>query len=303
MEDAEPISLYIDLYDGKKADLEVVSRAAIAWAEAIKEIAGKLEPQAQFRVQFESGTEGSLSLNSVISWVTPSAETKQHLRMIVCAVLLWWAMKESELQYEDLRDWLKGKDAPAVAKELSDVEIDDLAKRVAEHLGKTTAQPQKAQIFRELERDPAVKGVGVSSVHGQRPENVVNRAEFSARSNTAVAEDETSERRTIKRRAKVTLVSPILKAVERSWRFQEQGQDEYGAVMKDQRFLEAIERGAVTIPLRTGVEMEIALSIREEKQGGIWTPIERVVTAVFSPPIDRRDELPLGEGADSKQRQ
>jgi len=145
--------------------------------------------------------------------------------------------------------------------------------------------------------------VGVSSVHGQRPHNVVDRAEFRARSNTAVVEDETSERRTTKRRAKVTLVSPILKAVERSWRFQEQGQDEYGAVMKDQKFLEAIEQGAVTIPLRAGVEMDIALTIREEKAGGVWTPIERVVTAVYSPAIDRRNELPFGDGADRKERQ
>ncbi|MDB5695099.1 MAG: hypothetical protein JWN21_642, partial [Sphingomonas bacterium] len=46
-----PISLYIDLEEGELADLEIVSRAAIAWAEAIREAAFILDPTVEVRVE------------------------------------------------------------------------------------------------------------------------------------------------------------------------------------------------------------------------------------------------------------
>jgi|SRR5271155_6161517 len=37
--DAAPLSVYLDLFDGRKADLEVVARASLALASAIREVA------------------------------------------------------------------------------------------------------------------------------------------------------------------------------------------------------------------------------------------------------------------------
>jgi hypothetical protein len=44
----QPISLYIDLEDGRKADLEVIARAAEAFVDAVREIAFVLAPPSKF---------------------------------------------------------------------------------------------------------------------------------------------------------------------------------------------------------------------------------------------------------------
>ena len=54
----ETISLYLELEPGKKADFEVVGRAAAAFAEAVKEIAYLLEPGLEIKLEFDSGKEG-----------------------------------------------------------------------------------------------------------------------------------------------------------------------------------------------------------------------------------------------------
>jgi hypothetical protein len=62
----ETISLYLDLKPGQKADFEVVGRTAAAFAEAVKEIAFIIEPGMEVKLEFDSGTEGSLSLNALL---------------------------------------------------------------------------------------------------------------------------------------------------------------------------------------------------------------------------------------------
>jgi hypothetical protein len=62
----ETISLYLELKQGEKPDFEVVGLAAVAFAEAVKEIAYILDPGLEVRLEFESGTESSLILNAVL---------------------------------------------------------------------------------------------------------------------------------------------------------------------------------------------------------------------------------------------
>src|SRR3712207_4195742 len=61
-----PISLYVELAPDRRGDLEVISRAAIAWAETIREAAFLTDPFLDVRVELISGTEGSIDLNSEI---------------------------------------------------------------------------------------------------------------------------------------------------------------------------------------------------------------------------------------------
>src|ERR1041385_2963429 len=63
---ALPISLYIDLERGQKADLEAVARASLAFAATIRDIAFVLDPSVDIRVELASGTESSLSLKPVL---------------------------------------------------------------------------------------------------------------------------------------------------------------------------------------------------------------------------------------------
>ena len=294
---AEPISLYVDLEPGEAPDLEVVARAAIAWAEAIKEIAFLLDPGIEVRIELKSGTEGSLSLNGIIKALRGSKkakkELKKDLRTVVIAVLVWFALQGAEYTFEAIVDYLRGQDDPAIA-ELNDEQINAIADRVAVRIGPKVAQEQKKQIFTELDRDASIRGVGVSATPSRKPDRLIPKSEFAKRANFAVDVRVGSERRR-SQRVRAQLVSPVLKGVPRSWRFQVAGLPEFGAAMKDKSFLAAIEVGRVHIPLSAGVEMEFDLHVKEENAGGVWVPIERTITRVYQPKIDRAPELPFSE--------
>lgn len=294
MADAEPISLYIDLEPEQIADLEVVARAAIAWAEGIKEIAYILDPAAEVRIELASGSEGSLSLNSLIRLIRGTGDPEQRkkdLRTIRVMVLVWLLLEGASYTFTEVVDALRGQNDPLI-QQMTDEQMNELADRVARRLS-GVAREQRQQVYRELERDQAVRGVGVSLQHGHRPAQVVPRSDFPRRSGAVVEETEARKRKH-SRRLRVTLISPTLKGVPRSWRFQVAGMPEFGATMKDTAFLEAVEDGRVSIPLRTGVEMEIEVVSREEHEGGVWVTKERSVTRVYSPDFDRSNELPLG---------
>lgn len=62
----ETVTLYVGLKEGEKADFEVVGLAAAAFAEAVKEISYILDPSLDIRIEFDSGTEGSLKLKAIV---------------------------------------------------------------------------------------------------------------------------------------------------------------------------------------------------------------------------------------------
>ena len=63
------IDLYFALKPGRRADLEVVSAAALQWVEAMRIAARRLEPNADIRVELVATPEGSLRLSAVLDWV------------------------------------------------------------------------------------------------------------------------------------------------------------------------------------------------------------------------------------------
>jgi hypothetical protein len=82
-----PLSLYLDLKPGLKADLEVTARAALAFASAIREVAYVIDPALELRIELESGTDGSLCLNAILRAVRPKdLFTKRNLIAIASAV-------------------------------------------------------------------------------------------------------------------------------------------------------------------------------------------------------------------------
>ncbi len=61
-----PISVYLDLEAGRVADMEVVARAALAFSAAVKDLAYVIDPGLDLRIELQSGTEGSLNLNTIL---------------------------------------------------------------------------------------------------------------------------------------------------------------------------------------------------------------------------------------------
>ena len=63
------ISLYFALREGRRADLEVVSEAALHWIAAIRAAASEIDPNVHIRVELIDADVGSLRLNTILDWV------------------------------------------------------------------------------------------------------------------------------------------------------------------------------------------------------------------------------------------
>lgn len=63
------LSLYFELKEGEKADLEIVAQAALHWVAALRAAAIAIEPDAQFRVEFIDAKASSLRVNTLLDWM------------------------------------------------------------------------------------------------------------------------------------------------------------------------------------------------------------------------------------------
>lgn len=288
------ITLYLDLEENEVADLEVVARAALAWSAAIKEIAFVLDPSLEVRVELASGTQGSLSLNSLLRSVRETLSDKQTLRTIVVTAIFWTIAETRDYTFGRVLDWLTGSDAPVEVKQLSPAEIEAIAEQVADAIDRRVAEPQVKQMYRELERDPVIRGVGATAVPNKKPDVIVPREEFAKRAGHAEVREVSVTRRTIPEQTRLALIRPVLVQSDRRWGFKS-AQGEFGAVIKDHEFTERVLSGTTSVPMMAGIEMDVDLETTEELQNGVWVPIERNVMHVIrlhQPP--RQTVLPFG---------
>jgi hypothetical protein len=270
--DAATVNLYLDLEPGQAADLEVVARAALAFAAAIRVIAQEIAPEVDVKVELVSGTEGSLSLNSLIkgAGLLASPET---LKRIAVAVIVYFAIEG--------RDYVTGKlfdivaEQPEAAKHLSKEDI----QAIADAVRKQQAAPQVRQVFREAERDPAIRGLGAGDKPGVKPHVIVPRERFAEVGHIAPREL-TEVKRIVEERQTVVLVSPVLVEGNRRWKFRGPA-GEFGAPVRDADFIERVLSGTTSVPMVAGILMDVELEVTEERRGGIWVPVERVVTRVL----------------------
>jgi hypothetical protein len=210
----EPISLYLDLAPGEKADLEVVARASLAFAAAIKEAAFVLDPTLAVHLELTSGTEGSLSLNSVIRSVKDSATDRDTLKTIAILVSLWFMKETANWAHHRVLDALSKNEA---AVGLTPVQQQRIAARVVTVLNGKVAEQELKTIYAELERDRSITGVGASTLPGVRPAEIVPRSEFAARSSTEGRQVDTLDESTRETtaRERVNLISPVLTLANR----------------------------------------------------------------------------------------
>lgn len=277
------ISLYFDLEPEQKADLETVARTAIAFAQMVRQVASHVDMTAEIRIELESGTEGSLGLNAIVRWLKGFGQRHPTLTAIVVGTVLFIGPDIRAWTVEKILDFLTGPDAPPIARSLSEDELRQLAGHLAEYMKKPIAEQQRQEIFEEVQRDPAIKGIGATGVPGKRPEVVIPRSEFQRFSRPDEVVEEYLESRTVEREVTLTLIRPRLKAEVASWRFQQGTMPEFSAVMKDRDFLDAMAASRLPINLHVGIEMTVVLASEEVFEGGVWVAKKRSVTKVVSP--------------------
>jgi hypothetical protein len=272
-----PLSLYFDLEEGQVADLEVVARSALAFAAAVQEVAYIIDPGLDIRIELESGSPGSLSLNAILRNLRDHKGETITLGAVALIILSWLGNHALDYGFEKLMDGLTGKDAqehhftPEQRKELGEIVTGAIDKRLGES--------QVQRFYGEVERDPAIRGVGGTTDKGARPAIIVPRAEFPARAGRAEPREVTISRRERLEKVRVLLISPVLLPGNRRWKLRS-AQSEFGAAIKDQEFINRVLSGTTPVRMKAGIEMDIDLQTVEEFRHGVWEVVERSVTHV-----------------------
>jgi len=272
------LSLYLDLDEGENADLVVVAQASLALASAIKEIAYIIDPGLEIGIDFASGTEGSLSLNTILKTLRrttiPSHIT---LRTIALVVIGWLG---NDLRTYGVTKFMDQLFSPEQRQSLSDDDIKKITDALQNTLEGKIAKAPMQHLYREIERDTAIKGIGATIVPGVKPSDIVPRQQFPERSGESIDEKQ-PQKRTRTTNERITLISPVLLPKDRAWKFYLPSIGEFGARIKDEKFLASLLAGRRRIPMRAGIQIDVELDTREEKSGNVWVVKDRSVKRVI----------------------
>lgn len=141
------------------------------------------------------------------------------------------------------------------------------------------ARTHVEHIYRELERDPAVVGVGVTAVPGAKPKVIVPKAEFAERAGHGVIREETVRKRIVPTTARLALIKPALVEGDRKWSFKS-ADGEFGYTMKDADFLRRVLSGVERVPMVAGIEIDADVETSEEFKNGVWVVTDRAIVFV-----------------------
>ncbi|RAK50815.1 hypothetical protein DJ017_19880 [Phenylobacterium soli] len=284
-----PISLYFDLEPGQVADLEVVSRASLAFAAAVKDLAFFIDPSLDIRIELQSATESSLDFHNLIRNLRKKAGESLSLGALILAAAEGIGTGIRDYEIEKAIAHIQGDDHKGFTPEqLSQLR----AMADAANEGRV-AQPPVQRFYQEIDRDPAIRGVGTSLTPGEKPRALVPRSEFAARAGRAAPREETVNRRTRVEDIPVVLISPVLVAGTRRWKLKS-AEGEFGATIKDEEFVRRVLNGTTNVRMKAGIEMSVELETVEEFRHGVWQVIEHNVLRVFglTEPPTQGDLLP-----------
>jgi hypothetical protein len=273
----ETITLYLGLKEGEKAEFEIVGRAAAAFAEAVKEISYVLEPGLDVRLEFDSGTEGSLKLKAIIRSLRTKEARRAALLSIVCTV--------GGMLITDTRGYISGKLMdrfldPEQRQQLSDADISRIAQAVNDiNHGKIAKAPVQ-QLYKQLERDSNIESVGAITKPDATPIDTVPRSEFAKRAGLIQPIETSAKTRTVHSKERLTLISPVLLQTERTWRFRSPV-GEFGYLMKDEKFLNDLLTGKHRLAMKEGIQITAEIETKEEFAGGVWIPKHREIVEVI----------------------
>lgn len=281
------LSLYFELAPGQKADLEIVASAAIAWVEAIRAAAQAVEPSSDVKVELIDADESSLIFNTLLEWfdrkvgrhIERTAEGWDRLprgRKLALGLITFVATTAVPTY-----DFYFGEDG------LSDEDkafIEDALERTRDDPAVQTA---KRKFYRTVEREPAIRAVGVSEEPRGRPLAIIPRDAFPVEGGLWQEMEGDIQERVVTNVLDVVLVKPALVHTPRSWTFKPDGLPEFEAVMRDAKVLRAISDNGFPETLREGIPMTVRLEVREVMSGGQWKAVRggRSIIRVLSPKI------------------
>lgn len=285
------IGVYLDLFDGQIADIEVIANVAISLAAAVREAAYILDPSASIEIKLDSAPKASLNLRSVLRVSGVDADKAEGLlKTVIVLLIIWFGDNVSGFMFDRWLNILFPKDQ---SESLTDAELKAIEDAVGKALRNGEAANHVRKIYRELEKDPAIRAIGVTPDPDSKPTTLVPRGDFSQRATPSSTIDPGALTRDIPVRETVTLISPVLMPGDRRWKFSSRG-GVFGAPMRDGEFLERILSGTHHIKMVSGIEMDVDINRKEVKKDGVWEIKEIEITKVHNvrmPPS--QGELPI----------
>jgi hypothetical protein len=244
----ETVTLYLGLKEGEKADFEVVGLAAAAFAEAVKEISYILEPGLDVRLEFDSGTEGSLKLKAIIKTFKSPDSRRAALISIVGTVGLMLVNDARGYGFGKLMDAFFASEQ---RKELSDEDVKRIAKAVIDiNHGKIAKAPIQ-RMYKQLERDENIESVGAITKPDDKPTQPIPRSSFPEKAGIVQIVETINKSRVIPSKERLTLVSPVLLPNDRVWRFHS-SHGQHGYHVKDEKFLSDVLDGKLHVTMKQG---------------------------------------------------
>lgn len=287
---SETISLYLELKEGEKADFEVVGRAAAAFAEAVKEIAYILEPGIEVRLEFESGTEGSLNLKARLTELRTQVKTPEGRRAaLVGVILVVGSVFVNNLTSYGFNKFLDSFLSPEQRSVLTDEDIERIVKAIKDaERGKIAKEPVR-QVYSELERDDRITSVGTITKPKSKPIQPVPRSDFPDRSGITQQVETSTKKRKKKSVERLLLISPVLLSADRVWRLRSL-LGEFSYHIDDRKFLQGVVSGRRHLPMKGGIELTAKVETHEALEGGVWVIKERHIEEVVR--VHRKQQLP-----------
>lgn len=286
-----PISLYLKLEQGFHADLETVSRASLSFIAIVQALAKDIDPEASIAVELVSGTEGSLGVNTLAKVREVAKKANQTASLIVDGLkrrrIHWLAIYVAfrivnngvDWTQDKVMDWLASDEVPEETRKLSFEDRKAIASDIVSQIKNDVAESPVKSLYRDLDRDNKVVGVGVAYRPKTVPRKIVPKSEFAQIAETITYSD--GQMRIVTSRVGATLISPVLTDGNRRWRFRGPS-GEFGAPIKDQEFLKSALSGTLGLPLQGGVTMELDLETKEVFDEGVWHIDGVTVTKVHS---------------------
>lgn len=287
--DEGEISLYFDTLPGEFADLEVAATAAIQWSQGLKAAAAALDPNFEYRVTLIEAKSGSsnwiakIESSKINKAATQVAEGWKKVPLIMrLGVGLAVAIP---LTAKPTVDYWLGQSGFSDQQKREMKEIYELAS------DKPEVKAHRRAIYKTAQRDPKITAIGTGVPSGERwrPPVTVPANQFAEADGLFERQAEAPDERTIYPTLDVILVKPRLENASRAWTFRQEGlPGTIKAVMKDRKFLAALERSAVRETLRLNIPMTITLEIKQRRVDGEWkvTPRGRSVIEVVSPTVE-----------------
>jgi hypothetical protein len=279
------IVLHLATLEGRYPDTSVAARALLDWADLAKATVFAIDPSDRISLEVAGVVPGSARFPQVLRFLENQAADVQRA----------WAA------YPTLKGMVVGAahalytsaiaagvtvamqpDEQAVR--LSDEDRTILREMQSQAAADKQVQAASKRLYRTLENDAAITGIGVAPDWGAPPELVVPKAQFPERGGLWRSQTEDVQFRYEREIWDVILLKPALISKPQSWQFSRGGL-KFSAQMADANFLMAMRDGLIPLSLQEGVVMRVEVEYESELVGQIWEvkPRTRKVVRVLSP--------------------